>query len=399
MSRVSVLNVGTALVVSAGLVILIQTFTSSSTYACLGIGLAMIGYHVSHTYSPHSLIDRLTPWTRKMMFEESIFDFLYNRDFITKYVRMWSRLFALCFNASLTDADAMELLNGMDDTFINSVFSAGLVSSLPKVVQPAEMRNRIPVDRKVALAIVRDRRMNPFVRDDMPQDLFVSLWRIVRPQLGIVTQACTAAVLLCMYLSPARPSNRAFVSTLGVGSLLGTWLMTSSVFDGIRARRSFSNLSSSGFVRTRPDFAHRHILLGGLHGAGIQILLKYYSARTSGMNGGALSRVSDATSSARSAPSETRTTTFVSDKSSSIQSLGSSGSSGILSNDSRTTPGSVARVSKLKVPFLEHVEGIPSEDADETETDSGRSRQGVMDLGFQGSRPLTAHPNVVSLIS
>lgn len=91
-------------------------------------GTLLIGAEVLSAFRRNGGLEYYAPFVHKVLFQESLFDLLYNRNYITRFMRMWVRFLMLVTFRSDDDEVNSELLNGMDDTFIHRVFSPGLLS-------------------------------------------------------------------------------------------------------------------------------------------------------------------------------------------------------------------------------------------------------------------------------
>jgi hypothetical protein len=116
-----------------------------------------------------------------------------------------SRFAALITLRGLSDKSTKELLDGIDDSFIHRLFSPGLLS----MVSPAVEKHSFPIDRDVAFAIIKERRINPFQRPDMPYPIGVTAKRVLLPYVASSIQSvslATSAILWKYYKVDPRLS-------------------------------------------------------------------------------------------------------------------------------------------------------------------------------------------------
>jgi hypothetical protein len=122
------------------------------------------------------------------------------------YPRLFrSRFGALISLRDLSDESTRELLDGIDDSFIHRLFSPGIVSMMSSTAE----KTSFPIDREVALSIIKERRTNPFKRPDMPYPIGVTAKRMLMPYLAGSVQSvslATSAVLWKYYKMDPRLS-------------------------------------------------------------------------------------------------------------------------------------------------------------------------------------------------
>ena len=98
----------------------------------------------------------------------------------------------------LSDESTREILHGIDDTFIHRIFSPGILSMVSSDVE----KSSFPIDRDVAFSIIKDRRINPFRRPDMPYPIGVTARRLLAPYMAGSVQSvslATSAILWKYY--------------------------------------------------------------------------------------------------------------------------------------------------------------------------------------------------------
>ena len=110
-------------------------------------------------------------------------------------IRIRSRFAALVTLRDLSDESTKEILDGIDDTFIHRIFSPGLLSMMSAEVE----KKSFPIDRDVALSIIKERRINPFRRPDMPYPLGITARRLLTPYLAGSIQSLSLASSAIMW--------------------------------------------------------------------------------------------------------------------------------------------------------------------------------------------------------
>jgi len=160
----------------------------------------------------------------------------------------------------LSDKDTSELLDGIDDAFIHKLFSPGIVSMV------SSPDSSFPIDRKVALSIIKERRLNPFTRPDMPYPVGITANRILMPKVApyLSGASMTLSTILWKYYH-ASPA----ISLIPAAS--GTLL---SLLMLIRARIS----PVPTFEKHFPNFPFRSLLLTA-HPTACAMICKYRHTR------------------------------------------------------------------------------------------------------------------------
>jgi hypothetical protein len=156
----------------------------------------------------------------------------------------------------LSEASTRELLEGIDDSFIHRLFSPGLLS----MVSPSQ--SSFPIDRNVALAIIKERRIHPFKRPDMPYSISITARRLLRPYVAgsVQTASVVLSAALYKYYGKSAPVSLIPVST---GTLLSLLLWLRSALE-----------KTPQFQKHYPDFKFR-LLLGGIDPVAMAVICKY----------------------------------------------------------------------------------------------------------------------------
>ena len=167
-----------------------------------------------------------------------------------------SRFIALVGMRDWSEASTIELLEGIDDSFIHRLFSPGLWSML------APNQSAFPIDRNVALAIIKERRINPFKRPDMPYPVGITARRILLPYVagGLQTASFVISAALYKYSAASASLSMLPASTGTLVSLL-LWLRSSLE-------------KPPKFEKHYPDFKFRS-LIGGIDPLTIGVICKY----------------------------------------------------------------------------------------------------------------------------
>jgi hypothetical protein len=197
------------------------------------------------------------PTLYNILYRESLFDLAFNQNHVTRFLRMMSRFVAIVTLRDLSDESTRELLDGMDDSFINRLFSPGVLS----MVAPDE-KNSFPIDREVAMSIIKERRINPFTRPDMPYPVGVTAKRLLTPYLAGSLQSAslaTSAVMWKYYNADPRLS----LIPASAGTLLGLVML-------IRSKVA----RAPHFQKHYPQFAFRP-LVGRVDPLTIGLICKY----------------------------------------------------------------------------------------------------------------------------
>lgn len=197
------------------------------------------------------------PSLYNILYRESLFDLAINQNHFTRFMRMMSRFAAIVTLRDLSDASTKELLEGIDDTFINRLFSPGILS----MVAPNE-KSGFPIDREVAMSIIKERRVNPFKRPDMPYPVGITAKRLMTPYIAGSVQylsLATSAVMWKYYQGDPRMS----LVPASAGTLLGVIMMMRNKLG-----------RTPHFQKHYPRFAFRPIL-GGVDPLTIGLICKY----------------------------------------------------------------------------------------------------------------------------
>lgn len=191
-----------------------------------------------------------------ILFKESLFDLAFNQNHITRFLRMMSRFGALAVFRDLSDKDTRELLDGIDDTFIHRLFSPGILS----MVKPSD--TSFPIDRNVALSIIKERRSNPFLRPDMPYPVGITANRILLPKLAPYVGGASLTLSTILWKYYHKSSTIALIPAAS-GTLLSLIML-------LRSRIS----SPPTFEKHFPNFPFRSLLLT-VHPAACALICKY----------------------------------------------------------------------------------------------------------------------------
>ena len=158
----------------------------------------------------------------------------------------------------LSEANTRELLDGMDDAFIHRLFSPGLLS----LVAPSSEVRSFPIDRNVALSIVKERRINPFLRPDMPYPVGVTAQRILAPYVAGSVQTASLAMSAVMW-KYCGDDPRLSLIPASTGTLFSLLLLIRNKLE-----------KRPHFQKHYPQFAFRSIL-GGVDPLTVGIICKY----------------------------------------------------------------------------------------------------------------------------
>jgi len=146
----------------------------------------------------------------------------------------------------------------MDDTYIHRIFSPGILSMVSSEVE----KSSFPIDREVALSIIKERRINPFRRPDMPYPLGITARRLLTPYLAGSVQSAslmTSALLWKYYgLNP-----RMSLVPASAGTLLSLLMLI---------RRKLEK--PPHFQKHYPNFQFRS-MLGGYDPLTVALICKY----------------------------------------------------------------------------------------------------------------------------
>ena len=168
-----------------------------------------------------------------------------------------TRFIALITLRDLSEANTRELLDGIDDAFIHKLFSPGIAS----MISDSAEKGSFPIDREVAVSIVKDRRLHPFTRPDMPYPVGITATRIAGPYLAGSVQ--TASLVLSGVLWKYYGSSSASFVPATSGTLLSFILLMRSKL-----------VKAPPFAKQFPKFPFRS-LLGGIDPVTIGLICKY----------------------------------------------------------------------------------------------------------------------------
>jgi len=158
----------------------------------------------------------------------------------------------------LSDESTKELLDGIDDTFIHRLFSPGVLS----MVSPSVEKTSFPIDRDVALSIIKERRINPFRRPDMPYPVGITARRLLTPYVaGSIQSASLAASLVMWKYYQADP--RMSLIPASTGTLMSVLML-------IRKKLE----QPPQFQKYFPKFRFRS-MLGGVDPLTVSLICKY----------------------------------------------------------------------------------------------------------------------------
>jgi hypothetical protein len=169
-----------------------------------------------------------------------------------------SRFAAIISLRDLSDESTKELLDGIDDTFIHRLFSPGILSMVSSKVE----KESFPINRDVALAIIKERRINPFRRPDMPYPVGVTARRLLTPYIAGSIQSASLAASAVMWKYYNADSHLSLIPA-STGTLL-------SLFMVIRRRLE----QPPHFEKHYPRFPFRS-MLGGVDPITVSLICKY----------------------------------------------------------------------------------------------------------------------------
>jgi hypothetical protein len=172
------------------------------------------------------------------------------------YGRM--RFGTLAMMRDLSDRSTKELLDGIDDAFIHRLFSPGILS----MIRPSVEKDSFPIDRDVALAIIKDRRVHPFTRPDMPYPVGITAKRIFAPYFIGSLQTFSLALSGVMWKYYSDNSKMSLIPAT-TGTLLSAIMLIRSRFE-----------NRPHFQKHYPSFPYRS-LVGGVDPLTIAIICKY----------------------------------------------------------------------------------------------------------------------------
>ena len=158
----------------------------------------------------------------------------------------------------LSDESTKEILDGIDDAFIHRLFSPGVLSML----RPSVERDSFPIDRQVALAIIKERRIHPFKRPDMPYPVEVTAKRLLTPYIAGSVQTFSLALSGVLWKYYADNSKMSLLPAT-TGTLLSSLMLVRSHLTK-RPR----------FQKRYPQFPFR-LIVGGIDPLTIAIICKY----------------------------------------------------------------------------------------------------------------------------
>ncbi|KAF4667127.1 hypothetical protein FOL47_003729 [Perkinsus chesapeaki] len=212
----------------------------------VGTILVVLGFYCK--VRQHGLLEYLPPRIQGLLLHTSVFDIFFDQNTIARLSRLWSRLFLLAGFKGLSEKTTRQILEQMDDGFVEQMLQPGLAHHLPLVVQrhllpnPVEnLRDRIPVphwlssstshqrngegstgaarggqqqmvpkagssrelptaftglpsvriDRRTAAAIIQYKKAHPVIRPDMPPPISHAMWMVAAPSTSIVAGIST----------------------------------------------------------------------------------------------------------------------------------------------------------------------------------------------------------------
>ncbi len=159
----------------------------------------------------------------------------------------------------LSDKNTKELLDGIDDVFIHRLFSPGVLS----LVNPSAETKSFPIDRDVALAIIKERRQNPFNRPDMPYPVGLTASRFLTPYIAGSIQTMSLSVSGIMWNYNLCKPEVCMIPAAS-GTLLSLyWLL----------KKRLSTLPH--FEKHYPRFQYRPLIGGSLDPLTIGLICRY----------------------------------------------------------------------------------------------------------------------------
>lgn len=169
------------------------------------------------------------------------------------------RFATLIIMRDLSEQNTKELLDGIDDVFIHRLFSPGILS----MVRPGVDRDTFPINRDVALAIIKERRANPFKRPDMPYPMSVTASRMLTPYVAGSIQTMSLSLSGLMWNYQLFKPEFCMIPAAS-GTIMSLYCLL---------KKRISSLPH--FEKHYPKFQYRPILGGSIDPLTIGLICKY----------------------------------------------------------------------------------------------------------------------------
>ncbi|KAF4694847.1 hypothetical protein FOZ60_006700 [Perkinsus olseni] len=259
----------------------IQVLNQCPHLIAILVGTLLVGLGFYCKVRQHGLLEYLPPRIQRLLLHTSVFDIFFDQNTIARLSRLWSRLFLLAGFKGLSEKTTRQILEQMDDGFVEQMLQPGLAHHLPLAVQrhllpnPVEnIRDRVPVphwlstnhqrngeasargvqvvpkagtsrelptaftglpsvriDRRTAAAIIQYKKAHPVIRPDMPPPISHAMWMVAAPSTSIVAGISTLglSVFACR---KGRYRTAGSILTAGV-------CLTTAIYNhGVQIKRS-----------------------------------------------------------------------------------------------------------------------------------------------------------------